>query len=516
MLLHERLHDIAGRFPGKLALGFAKERLTFADLDRRSRALAATLHDWGVRPGDRVGLLGDPCAAVVVAFWATLHVRAIAVHLNEQLAPEALRGILEDCGPAVVVASRRCAASKLAAVRPRTLTGRILVVEDDPELFTGIPGKAQPSPAPTSSERDVATIVYTSGSTGKPKGVCLSHRNWNTTVRAVSMHMPITADDSYLMVVPLHYVHGLMQLLVHTLCGASIHFAGDFLFPSVALEQLVRTRVTGFSGVPYHFTALMDRSRFLQTDLPHLRWITVTGGRLAPERIALIRKAKPALELHIAYGQTECAPRATALDPRRVDRKPDSVGSPIPGVKVLIVDEMGKEVPQGQRGEVIVCGDNVMVGYWRQKEATAGVIDPRGRLHTGDLGWMDEEGDLFLAGRRDAMIKSAGERIFAEEIEAVLLHCDGVLDAVVVGVPDELSGQRIEAHVRMGLSLPKGAEAMERLADRIREHCLRSMPFARAPKAYHIWPDFPRKPNGKIDRPRMLGGPGRLPPAAVG
>jgi len=344
----------------------------------------------------------------------------------------------------------------------------------------------------------------------------LSHRNWNTTVRAVSTHMPITAGDSYLMVVPLHYVHGLMQLFVHTLCGATIHFAKDFLFPNVVLDQLVRTQVTGFSGVPYHFAALIDRSVFLRTDLPHLRWITVTGGRMPRERIAQIREAKPALEIHIAYGQTECAPRATALDPRRIDRKPDSVGSPIPGVTVLILDDEGREVPRGELGEVVVAGDNVMAGYWRQPEATASVIDAAGRLHTGDLGRFDEEGDLFLAGRRDAMIKSAGERVFAEEIEAVLLQCDGVVDAVVVGVPDELAGQRIEAHVRVEQRLPAGEEAMQRLADRIRQQCLSRLPFARAPKAYHIWAEFPRKPNGKVDRQRMLQGPESIRRAAVG
>src|SRR2546422_4125206 len=333
MLLHERLHDVAGRFPDKLALGFGEESLTFAELDQRSRALAATLRDLGVRPGDRVALLANPCAAVVVAFWATLYAGAISVYLNEQLAPEGLGDILRDCEPTVVVASRRYAAGKLAPVGAGTRPGRILVLEDEPAMFARPAADGRASALPTASETDIAAIVYTSRSTGTPKGVCLSHRNLNTTVRAVSTHMPITADDSYLMVVPLHFVHGLMQLLVHTLCGATIHFAKDFLFPNVVLDQLVRTRVTGFSGVPYHFGALIDRSNFLATDLPQLRWITVTGGRMPPERVAQIREAKRALQIHIAYGQTECAPRATALDPPRADRHPGSGGYAHSGVR---------------------------------------------------------------------------------------------------------------------------------------------------------------------------------------
>src|SRR5260370_1664073 len=131
---------------------------------------------------------------------------------------------------------------------------------------------------------------------------------------------------------------------------------------------------------------------------------------MATGRIASIRKAKPALELHVAYGETECAPRATALDPRRIDQKPDSVGSPIPGVKVLIVDEMGNEVPAGQCGEVIVCGDNVMVGYWRQPEATARVIDPLCPLPTSDLGCVGQGGGLFLPGRPPARHEPAAPR----------------------------------------------------------------------------------------------------------
>jgi amino acid adenylation domain-containing protein len=515
MLLHERLHDVAGRFADKIALSFAEGTLTFAELDRRSRALAGTLGELGVGRGDRVALLGDSCAALVVAVWATLNAGGTAVYLNEQLAPEALGEVLDDCEPAVVFASRRYADAKLSRMRPGTKLGRVLVLEDEAGLFVAAPGSGG-RVVPTTSETDVATIVYTSGSTGRPKGVCLSHRNWSTTVRAVSTHMPITADDSYLMVVPLHYVHGLMQLFVHTLSGATIHFAKDFLFPNVVLDQLVRTRVTGFSGVPYHFAALIDRSTFLQTSLPHLKWITVTGGKMPPERVKQIREAQPELAIHIAYGQTECAPRATALDPRRIDRKPESVGSPIPGVTVLILDDEGREVPRGEVGEVVVAGDNVMAGYWRQPEATARVIDADGRLHTGDLGRFDQEGDLFLAGRRDAMIKSAGERVFAEEIETVLLQCEGVVDAVVVGVPDELAGQRIEAHVRVGPPLPAGDEATQHLADRIRQQCLSKLPFARAPKAYHIWAEFPRKPNGKVDRQRMLQGPGSVLRAAVG
>lgn len=502
MLLPDAFAATAARFPDRLAAGFDHATLTFAELARRADALAGTLRDLGIRRGDRVAVVADHCPEAVVAFWATLQAGGIAVCLNEQLAPEALAEIAQDCEPSLLLASRRHA-EKLSQLPAGALHGRVVVFDDQGAsafLWRRDGGSYR---AVGVSDRDIAAIVYTSGSTGRPKGVCLSHRNLQAVATAVIQHMRITPADSYLMVVPLHYVHGLMQLLVHHLCGAPIHFAGGFRFPNLVVRQLAETRVTGFSGVPYHFAVLIDRGGFLEADLPHLRWVTVTGGKLPPERIAQIRRAKPTLEFYIAYGQTECAPRATALDPSKVDRKPNSVGSPIPGVRVLVLDEAGRELPQGEIGEIVVCGDGVMVGYWRQPEATERVIDGQGRLHTGDLGSFDEEGDLHLVGRLDGLIKSAGERIAAEEIEAVLLECDGVIDAAVCGVPDAVYGQRIEAHVRLQGHLAGTAETEAEIA-RLRDYCLRRLPLTRAPRAYHLWRDLPRKANGKVDRQRLL------------
>ncbi|MGI9510098.1 MAG: class I adenylate-forming enzyme family protein, partial [Geminicoccaceae bacterium] len=293
-----------------------------------------------------------------------------------------------------------------------------------------------------------------------------------------------------------------MQLLIHHLAGAAVHLAKDFAFPQQIVRSLQKTAVTGFSGVPFHFNSLIENSSFLEADLPALRWLTVTGGRLDATRIQTIRKAKPEVDFLVAYGQTECAPRATALSPARIDQKPNSVGSAIRGVRVLILDDDGKPRPQGEIGDVVVEGPNVMAGYWRQPEATREVVDSEGRLHTGDLGYLDEDGDLFLAGRKSQMIKSAGERIVPKEIETVLASAEDVLEAVVVGVPDKILGERVEAHIKLAKEASDQAESA--LIDRYRRCCLKSMPLSRAPKRFHLWHEFPRRDNGKVDAQRLI------------
>ncbi|MFQ5705421.1 MAG: class I adenylate-forming enzyme family protein [Gemmatimonadales bacterium] len=497
---------VASEVPDKPAIGFSECELSFGEVDRKSDALAAWLLDSGLRPADRVGMLADHCPQAVLAYWATLKARGISVSLNEQLTADGLEAVLDDCRPAVIFVTHKYLRSKLGSLAGSLDNCRVVEVDGEGSEFSSLLRTRVSHPVVEGRDDDIASIVYTSGSTGAPKGVCLTHRNLWTVVRGVIEHMPILSDDSYLMVVPLHYVHGLMQLLVHQLAGATIHFSGGFLFPKLVLDRLLRTRVTGFSGVPYHFAALIERAKFLETQLPDLRWITVTGGKMPVEQIRRIRRAKPALEIHIAYGQTECAPRATALHPSKIDCKPNSVGSPIPGVDVLLLDEEGREVKRGGVGEVVISGDNVMAGYWGQPEATAAVIDDRGWLHTGDIGRFDAEGDLFLEGRKNTMIKTAGERIFADELEAILNRHSDVVEVLVVGVPDGVYGERIEAHVRVA-TVPD-EDGQVRLIGELRRLCHTKVPFARAPKRYHIWSDFPRKANGKVDRIRLAEGSG--------
>ncbi len=462
--------------------------LTYGELHARATHYAAALQASGIVEGDRVGIVSRHNAEAIALFWGILTAGAIVVWMNDDAKGKDLPAVCASADPKLIVVQ--------GEKQQRLFANNDEMYERVMELEV-LAGMAVLPPEPiTGDDTDPAVIVYTSGSSGRPKGVCLSHKNLYTVDRSVIEHMPITPEDIYLMVVPLHYVHGIMQLTVHLLAGATLHFHDSFLFPAQVVDALVNLRCTGFSGVPFHFNALMTRGSLLDRELPDLRWVTVTGGKLPADAILTILDRFPELEFHIAYGQTECAPRATALKPDRIRRKPDSVGSPIPNVTVEIIGDDNTPVPQGQKGEVVVSGDNIMLGYWNDPETTAEAIDDQGRLRTGDIGYFDDEGDLFLVGRRSAMIKSAGERIVPEEIERVLDAHPSVMESVVIGVPDDMLGQRVVAHVRVEAQ----AGLDDTLSAELRTHCLRTIPLPRAPREFHLCRDFPRKANGKPDR----------------
>lgn len=503
MRLEQALAAAAIQEPDKTAFAVCGgASIGFAELARRSDRAAAWLLEQGVRSGDRVGIVSDHDVDAVVLFWGVLKAGAVVVWLNVDAAAPDLAHVVDNAGFRFIAVQSEKLGNRLeksAASLPSLLP---LDACSEP---SGSAIHAAPEADDQADDRALASIVYTSGSSGRPKGVCLSHRNLAAVAQSVVQHMPISSRDSYLMVVPLHYIHGLMQLLVHTLAVATVYCERSFVFPRKVVDTLRSTGATGFSGVPFHFNSLITRGGFLDASLPDLKWLTVTGGKLPADTIHEILEHHPDVSFHVAYGQTECSPRATALRPERVRGKAESVGSPIPGVEVLLLDDAGNEVEPGEVGEVVIAGDNVMLGYWQDEAATAEVLDSEGRLHTGDLGRFDADGDLFLVGRKSAMIKSAGERIIPEEIERVLESSPRVKEAVVVGVPDPLYGQRVVAHVL--LADAAGSDNDETIAA-LRAHCLERIPLPRAPREYRIWADFPRRANGKPDRPAIAEVPG--------
>jgi acyl-CoA synthetase (AMP-forming)/AMP-acid ligase II len=322
----------------------------------------------------------------------------------------------------------------------------------------------------------------------------LSHENLLSNLSAFNSRIGLTDVDSLLLVAPLHYIHGRIQLLMYTMLGATVAFSSGFRFPQAVIEELLRHRVTTFSGVPYHFATLLRHSRLRSTPLPDLRHLIITGGALAPSCLRDLQDAVPHAALHVNYGLTEASPRLTYHGPsREVLTRPTSCGRALPGVTIEILGTRDEPLPPGTVGEVAASGPGIMTGYVSGDERTSRRIDELGRLRTGDLGYLDAAGYLYVSGRSSDMIKTAGERLFPSEIERVLETHPAVAESSVFGVPDALLGERVVACVVAAPGHRPNARDLKR-------HCLRSLPYLRVPKEIHLVSELPKTAFGKVRR----------------
>lgn len=497
MLLHELLRENAARFPDKPAAIFPEGRIGFADLDRRSDRVAAWLAARGIGKGDRVAMLADNALPGLVAFWGILKSGAQNVDVPTLAASATIQAVLDEAACRAIVVDPAQLAKHGADGGLRL--PQLRISWDGAEGATSleeilqIPAEA---PQPDISPDDVAMIVYTSGTTGRPNGVMLSHTNFVANLQAANELMGLGPDDSILVVVPLYYIHGRMQLLLHAMLGGTVVFSAGFSFPAKVHAELVTSGVTGFSGVPYHFKQLLDRSKIAVRPPESLRYVLITGGALPQGDLRRLADALPGVGIHLAYGQTEAAPRITWIGPEELFVKEGSVGRALPNVKLEILGPDEQPVGPDTVGEVAAGGPNIMKGYVSGDERELGKIDEEGRLRTGDLGKIDRDGHLFLVGRSSEMIKSAGERIFPQEIEDVLHTHPEVREVAVIGMPDPTLGERVVAYV----ILAPGASA-DRAA--LKAHCLAALPFVRVPKEFHVVDELPQTASGKVSRAKL-------------
>ncbi len=481
---------------------------TYAELDLASSRMASGLLRLGVVHGDRIALVLDGTVDFIIAYYAVLKAGATVVPLSSDTRTSPLvyalqhseaKGVILDaknlkylsgCASElpllalVVCRGARRAAPSLAQ------PGHFQCMEFDELLDRGelLSGRVD--------VEDLACLIYTSGTTGKPKGVMLTHRNLVANVRSIVQYLELDARDRIAMVLPFYYVYGNSVLHTHISVGATIVHAGSMTFPAQVLENIAAHRCSGFSGVPSTFARLLGLSEFEGYDLSSLRYVTQAGAAMTPSLTARLRAAVPNARIFVMYGQSEAAARLAYVPPEDLPRKLGSAGKAIPGVKLKILGPDGQVLPSKTTGEVVAEGENIMRGYWRDPEQTSRALRPTG-LHTGDLGWMDEDGFLFLVGRDSEMIKSGAHRIGPREIECVIEAIEGVRECAVVGVPDELLGQVILAVV-----VPAEGHVFDR--QKLLRACLDELPRYKLPTHVLAISELPRTHTGKIARAELL------------
>jgi long-chain acyl-CoA synthetase len=508
MLLNHFLEKSAEKFPDKIALVCQGERLTYQQINSSANRLAKGLKDFGVERGDRVAIFLENSVESVLSIFGILKADAVFVVINPTTKKDKLAYILNNCRvKALITGSDKTDLLKEVLQKTHSVKSVILTGKQESEVKMFLPDKRvfyfdkvlgsypDNSLENKNIDLDLASIIYTSGTTGNPKGVMLSHLNMVSAASSITQYLENTSDDVILNVLPLSFDYGLYQILMGFKIGGRVILEKSFLYPYVIIELILKEKVTGFPGVPTIFAILLQLEDLKKQNFDSLRYISNTAAALPIAFIKKIRETFPKAKLYSMYGLTECK-RVSYLPPEELDRRPGSIGKGMPNEEVYIVNESGQKVETGEVGELVVRGSNVMLGYWELPEETAKVLKPgplpwERVLYTGDLFRMDEEGFLYFVGRKDDIIKCRGEKVSPKEIENVLYNLEGVLEAAVVGVPDEILGQAIKAFVVLKEGIPLSEKDVLR-------HCQKNLEDFMVPKSVEIVETLPKTDSGKI------------------
>lgn len=496
-LLHHLLAATSAA-PARAAIIDGDHTYTYGQFRAAIESMAACLIASGVGRGDRVAILLPKSFAECVAIFAASRAGAVFVPINPTLRPQQVAHIVADCGARVLVTQ---------ADLEKTLGSALDQIPSLQTILAPAAIAAPGSDAPPSSciGEDLAAILYTSGSTGLPKGVMLSHRNLLAGTRIVRTYLDIGPQERILSLLPFSFDYGLNQLLTVVEQGATIVLQ-TFQFGDEIVKALDRHRITGLAGVPTIWAILTRAAPSLaRTDLPHLRYLTNSGGAVPSVTVKRLRQLLPKVRLFLMYGLTE-AFRSTYLSPEEVDRRPTSIGKAIPECEVFVVRADGQRARPGEPGILVHRGPTVSLGYWNRPEDTARVLRanpfrPPAQggdtlCWSGDLVVEDEDGFLYFAGRDDAMIKSAGHRISPTEVEEVLMASGRFRQVAVIGLPDPWVGQKVHA---VAVAAAEGVDT----AAVLRSASAQLPPYM-VPARIELIDALPATPNGKVDYKRLV------------
>ena len=478
---------------GDPALVLRDRTLSHKALKERVGLLAAWLQERLPQPGARVASWAAKSELTCLLPLAAARAGLVHVPINPLLKHAQAAHILTDSGAELLLGTQ----ARLQSLEPGELPSCCISI-DETDVLSALDSVARPLPPATADPHDLCAILYTSGSTGRPKGVMLSHANLWLGAVSVARYLALKADDVTLAVLPLSFDYGQSQLLSTWYAGGSV-VPLDYLFAKDVTRACARHDVTTLAAVPPLWIQLAELD-WPDEATANMRRLTNSGGALTPTLVRDLRKAIPTAKLYAMYGLTE-AFRSTFLDPDLIDRFPTSMGTAIPFAEILVVADDGTVASAGIEGELVHCGPLVAQGYWQDSERTAHRFKPApaGSLYGGTAVWSgdrvkrDEDGLLHFIGRRDAMIKSAGNRISPQEIEDAALATGMVAEAVALGVADKRLGHAIHLVVRKA----DGAMSED---DRLDRQLAKDLPNFMHPHAIHWRETMPLNPNGKIDR----------------
>jgi len=457
-------------------------------------ARAAELLDRGLGKGDRVGVFSENSPFYVAAYLGTIRAGLCVVPFQVDCGGEAFARIVASTGMRRVFVSRRFR----ERVEPWAGPARVELIVESPDRAP--PPAAPPTSPPIDPKRDLAAVMFTSGSTGPEKGVMVTHHNLACNTRDILGYLGLSSADRVMVVLPFCYCYGASLLHTHLMAGASLVLNNRFMFPVKVLDEMLQRRCTGLAGVPSTFQILLGKADFARRRFPDLKWLQQAGGKLPNRFLREIREAMPEVRLFVMYGQTEATARLSYLPPEKLDEKLGAVGCvgrtlPHTQLEVLRPDGAPVEPGSDEPGEIVASGENITPGYWNDPEETRRFFRD-GKLWTGDLARVDEDGYIFVVERVRDFIKAMGNRVGPGEIEEVIAGMAEVVEVAVVGVPDDTWGEAVKAYI-----VPTEPGALS--AEDVRRHCLKRLPNYKVPQYVEFLARLPKTAYGKVAKKNL-------------
>jgi acyl-CoA synthetase (AMP-forming)/AMP-acid ligase II len=439
--------------------------------------------------GDRIGLLAENSLFYATAYLGTMRAGRVSVPLPGDISPERLLYIVKSTGMKHIFMSSRHQPQHQSILQK--LRVRIIGEKDiRPEKI----GIRMPEINP---REDLAAIMFTSGSTGTAKGVMVTHRNIECNSADIIHYMGLSSSDRVMVVLPFHYCFGASLLHTHLLAGGSVVLNNLFMYPETVLDDMEQRACTGLAGVPSTYQILLRRSTFRRRQLPALRWFQQAGGKLPDTFISEILDTFKTARFFLMYGQTEATARLSYLPPERLTDKLGSIGKGLLSTRLEVLQENGSPVAWGsdQIGEITASGDNITRGYWKDKAETSKFFR-NGKLYTGDLARVDEEGFIYVQDRARDFIKTGGKRVGAKELEDVISELQDVVETAVIGIPHSTLGEAIKVYlvVRSDAKLSK---------EDVRRHIAGRLEVHKVPEAIEFTDSLPKNSAGKVLKPKL-------------
>ncbi len=490
----ELLHKQASTIPQQTYLIFKDQEFTYVDISQTAKKMSAALKEIGLEKSDRIGLLCPNHPEFIFTYFAAMNAGTIIVPINVMLKKPEVEFILNDCGAKAFIYDPKFREYiDTIKVNCKQLQTSI---EINSSAYKDLKEHSLKEFTQSIHEDDPAAIIYTSGTTGKPKGVILTHKNYISDVENATKWCKVTAKDRFMCILPLFHVNGQVVSTLMPLMAGATQVLTEGFNPKSFLSDLAKYKITSFSAVPTIYSYMNNMPNIEEHDLSYLR-ACICGAAPMPVEVFNTFEKKFNASILEGYGLSEgtCVSTVNPLDGR--PRKIGSIGLALTGQEIQIQDDKSNQLASGEVGEICIKGTNVMKGYFNNPEATAATLQD-GWLHTGDLGYQDDEGYFYIVGRKKEMIIRGGENIYPKEIEEVLYKHEKIAECAVCGVPDSVWGEEVVAF------LISKNEQEEISLKEIRSYLKDKLADYKRPRKVFTVNELPKTATGKIRKGELI------------